>query len=425
MPWKVEKTGDKWGVFKEGGELVASHDTEAEALAHQRALYANTKGERMDEPQLRWVEPFAYKSGQPFRVMPLGTYKRGGRTLELTEARLKQMATNYDTGKPRWKIPLYFGHPTGENPDPPKVGNVKRLFMDKDGLYAEPEWTPDGEGAVADGKYQFVSPGVLWSLSPGSEYVDDQGQKHDNVIDHVALTNKPFFGANVALFSEVPMQPAQPQEQQPAANPAAEIMALMKQAYAKLQAMLGGGQPQAPPQAPPFKPETASENIEPEKMAAGAVEKEKTMPEVTAEEFAAVKTKAETFEAQAKELATKLSASETARRKQDWEKVVGETFAAVPAKNEVLVEKFMALEEKDPELSKFFLDLLGKADVALRESALFAQLSSERGNPKAETFADKVAAVKMELKTDNYEVALAEASKRFPELAKAYKEQGE
>ena len=157
----------------------------------------------MNLSNIRFIEPFAYKPGQPFRVMPVGEFKRGSRTLKITPADLQQMAANYDSGKPRWTIPLYFGHPTDVNPDPPKVGNVKRLLVKPDGLYAEPEYTSDGEKAVADGAYQFVSPGVLWSKN-GSSYTDDQGKEFDNVIDHVALTNKPYFGKNTQLFSSVP-----------------------------------------------------------------------------------------------------------------------------------------------------------------------------------------------------------------------------
>ncbi len=41
-PWHVEKRGDKWCVVKDSdGETVACHDTEEEANAQMRALYAN------------------------------------------------------------------------------------------------------------------------------------------------------------------------------------------------------------------------------------------------------------------------------------------------------------------------------------------------------------------------------------------------
>ena len=45
-----------------------------------------------EEPMIRWVEPFAYQAGKPFRVMPLGTFKRGERTLTITKDNLQQMA---------------------------------------------------------------------------------------------------------------------------------------------------------------------------------------------------------------------------------------------------------------------------------------------------------------------------------------------
>ncbi len=155
----------------------------------------------VENNSIRWIDPFDYKQGEPFRVMPVGTFKRGQRTLTITKADLEAMAANAQGGNPRWAIPIYFGHPTDTNPDPPTVGNAKKLFVKDDGLYAVPEWSADGEKAVKDGAYQFVSPGVLWSKN-GSEYTDDQGNKHDNVVDHIALTNKPFFGKHTALFSE-------------------------------------------------------------------------------------------------------------------------------------------------------------------------------------------------------------------------------
>src|SRR3990167_4304222 len=88
---------------------------------------------------VRYIDAFAYTPGQPFRVMPVGQFKRGERVLDITLADVQQMITNYEAGRPRCKIPIYAGHPTDANPDPPKVGNINRLFAQADGLYAEPE----------------------------------------------------------------------------------------------------------------------------------------------------------------------------------------------------------------------------------------------------------------------------------------------
>lgn len=41
MPYEIRKTGEQWCVYKEGGESVACHETEAQAKDHMAALYAN------------------------------------------------------------------------------------------------------------------------------------------------------------------------------------------------------------------------------------------------------------------------------------------------------------------------------------------------------------------------------------------------
>ena len=174
----------------------------AQGHSKSRAIaMCRTSMKMSEKPMIRWVEPFAYQAGKPFRVMPLGTFKRGERTLTITKDNLQQMAANFENGRPRWKVPVYFGHPTAEQPDPPKAGNIASVEVRDDGLYAVPEYTDKGKASVEGGEYQFVSPGVLWDKN-GSAYVDEQGRQFDNVIEHVALTNRPFFGQHVALFSE-------------------------------------------------------------------------------------------------------------------------------------------------------------------------------------------------------------------------------
>lgn len=185
---------------------------------------------------IRWVEPFAYKPGEPFRIMPVGDFKRGDRELKITKDRLEALAANANNGRPRWHIPLYLGHPTEQNPDPPKVGNVTKLEVRDDGLYAFPEWTGDGEKAVTDGAYQFNSPGVMWSLN-GSAYADEKGNKFDNVLDHVALTNKPWFGRATALFSEPGVLEKFQLEGEPKTrHTLASVMGMLKNVMTALQA---------------------------------------------------------------------------------------------------------------------------------------------------------------------------------------------
>ena len=49
MPYKIQKSGDKHCVVKEGGKQVACHDTRPEALKQMKALYANEKADAAHE----------------------------------------------------------------------------------------------------------------------------------------------------------------------------------------------------------------------------------------------------------------------------------------------------------------------------------------------------------------------------------------
>lgn len=57
MPWKVFKNGEKFCVHKMAGEMmgdrVACHDTEAEAMAQMRALYASEGKKAVSEDEMR------------------------------------------------------------------------------------------------------------------------------------------------------------------------------------------------------------------------------------------------------------------------------------------------------------------------------------------------------------------------------------
>lgn len=162
---------------------------------------------------IRWIEPFAYTQGAPLPVMPVGTYKRGGRTLDISPADLAEMAANYAAGRPRWDIPLYAGHPVDGQPEPGRLGVAKRMFLDGNMLYAEVEWTPEGEAIAQSGQFGYTSPGVIWSKN-GARYDDGSGRKFDNVVEHIALTNMPFFGQSNAIFSAhaIPGLDAEPAE---------------------------------------------------------------------------------------------------------------------------------------------------------------------------------------------------------------------
>lgn len=68
------------------------------------------------------------------------------------------------------------------------VGWIKKVYKKgKDALYALVEWTKEGLDLVQNGKFRYISPdfNFVW--------MDEFGKKIKNVLNGVALTNRPFF----------------------------------------------------------------------------------------------------------------------------------------------------------------------------------------------------------------------------------------
>lgn len=174
-------------------------------------------------------EPFSSVSGilrgEPFKIMPLGTFYRGDRKLEITKTRLEQMAANVKSGLPRFRIPINTDH----KQDVGKVGTIQDVEFREDGadgpgLYAvKYELTEKGKKLVQEDGYDAPSAEVMWSLN-GAKYQDPTtGKYHDNVLAGMALTPKPFFGHdNVSLYSAT--APAEITEKFEDANGAAGMM---------------------------------------------------------------------------------------------------------------------------------------------------------------------------------------------------------
>lgn len=149
-------------------------------------------------------DPFARVDlTKPFKLIPTGVWYRGDRTLEITEARLREIAGNMNAGLPNYRVPINLDHADNQG----KVGEVKSVaFMPNGekgpGLYVtEYDLTEAGKKAVEERGYDAVSAEIMWTLN-GSVYQDPtSGAEHDNVLVGVALTPYPYFGhQEVALY---------------------------------------------------------------------------------------------------------------------------------------------------------------------------------------------------------------------------------
>ncbi|KKM62913.1 hypothetical protein LCGC14_1516860 [marine sediment metagenome] len=142
---------------------------------------------------------------KPFKLIPLGTWFRGRRKLDITRARLEEVVKNFKGGLPPQKVLINLDH--AENGG--KVGNVKDLAYMEDGpkgpgLYVtEIELTDKGNAALDEDGYDGVSAEIVWTLNEGAMFQDPKtGDSVDNVLVGMALTPQPFFGHDeVGLFA--------------------------------------------------------------------------------------------------------------------------------------------------------------------------------------------------------------------------------
>lgn len=403
----------------------------------------------MSNDNILWVDPFKYTAGEPFRIFPVGEFKRGSRTLSITKERLSEMKANYDANRPRWKAPIYAGHPTDTNPDPPKLGNVSKLELRDDGLYATPEYSDKGKELIGDESYQYVSPGVLWSLA-GGKYADEQGNEFDNVLDHVALTNRPFFGSKTAVFSsdaslveskDVSLFAGTEEELEKLAREIIQKIIpeqfrefdteMRKEMADKGTAMDDGSYPIAntgdlknaiqafgrsknkdatkahiikrakalgktdmlPEDWTKEKGGNMSDNIVQPEAFAELTKKVEEMAEALKskdEQFAAEKARADKLEADNKSIADKFAAEQKSRRI-DALTVQAETFAHLSVKPDEFAQNFYALETALPEVAKWFMEKFNALENQASTGTLFAQVTSRNAKTEAETFESAVA----------------------------------
>lgn len=404
-------------------------------------------------------------SGGPVKIMPLGVFYRDSRKLEITEADLREIEKNVAAGLPRFRIPINENH-NGVG----KVGTVGAVkFMsdgpDGAGLYAtEYELTEAGKKLIADKRFDAVSPEIMWKKN-GATYQDPQtGKQHDNVIVGLALTDRPFFGHdNVALFSaDMPSMAPPPKRN----NGYTKLKELMRQKFDELMAMVtdkdGDGEPDPMPEMMPMTAtliettSVATPNSDPTAPAPAPADivqgkdnmTQPTQPSVTppapekfnisAEEFAAIKAKADRVEAlelasakQAESFAAQLKATEARAlaieraAKLAQMQAHCESFSAIPVKADELAEKFMALQESNADLFTYFDGLVTALDNQIATAGLFSQVTSARAQSGPETY--EAFAVKIHKERFNSDPAkLSEAynvaAKERPDLYRAYDE---
>lgn len=144
----------------------------------------------MDEYRL--IEAFgAVDPAGWVRVLPIGLFKRFGRSVEVTADMVREMAANFGR-VPETVVPVNAEHKAEDG----KLADVVAVEARADGLWARlGNFIADAAQRIAEGRWQYLSPEIAWGP------VDYDGQEVSNVLVGVGLTNLPHFGNATALYS--------------------------------------------------------------------------------------------------------------------------------------------------------------------------------------------------------------------------------
>lgn len=148
----------------------------------------------MPSTPTRCITTYSLATDGWIRAFPVGTYYRNGEKLHVTPKKLKDVEANFKAGRPGYKVGVNIEHKDGV------VGRVEDAEYrdgDEPGLYIKPD--AKATEFLKSGSFGYVSPEVVWQ-----EWEDaTTGKRHNNVLVGLAATNYPFFGGEVAVFSDI------------------------------------------------------------------------------------------------------------------------------------------------------------------------------------------------------------------------------
>lgn len=153
---------------------------------------------RIDSDIRPMIDVVAFGEGKEelptkIKVLPYGKYKmnRYGE-VEINKTKADDMVKHFDenvrASSSTAGLPIDIEHGTTSYKDA-AAGWLKKLFAEKDGLYAEVEWTTLGKKLLKERLYKFYSP-EFWFDYQDAENIDI---KLNNVMTGGGLVNKPML----------------------------------------------------------------------------------------------------------------------------------------------------------------------------------------------------------------------------------------
>ncbi len=325
---------------------------------------------------------------RPFRILPIGRFYRDERILDITAERAKEVYDNWKLGLPRYGLSVTVEHGNDKSQSG-AIGRVKEIALRPDGIYAEKtDFSKAGEELLNEDRYRAVSPEIIWTLNENSKYQDPKtGAWHDNVLVGLAVTTTPFFGQDVQVFSvnkkgdEKFESPTRHQVHVESTGGNMDKSKMTDAQKKAMKEMMDAGKSE----------EDAIKALDGEKKEEKLEEgRAISAPETFAvgESFVAMKATIEALTAKLGEadikheaLVHQFAAERQLRRTVEF--IEGaEKFSALPAKQDELGMKLLALYDADASATKdlynYFDGLLTQLNQVASQSELFASVGSER-----------------------------------------------
>jgi ATP-dependent Clp protease protease subunit len=136
-------------------------------------------------------------------LFKVGDYKGGLENFSLTKEDLQELKTNFENNVRGIDISIENTH-DNDNGEKPAWGWIKNLYPKKNGeeLWAKIKFTDKAREKLAGEQYKYISPEFYHK----DGYVNEKGERFNNVLIGAALTNRPFQKGDPIKLSEATFQ---------------------------------------------------------------------------------------------------------------------------------------------------------------------------------------------------------------------------
>jgi hypothetical protein len=142
----------------------------------------------------------ARTDSEPFAILRAGTFRKGGRTIEVTESDLDAAVRNF-----REEVPIDFDHSFAEGRGSRAAGWITELVRRGRELFARARWTERAAEMIRSDEYRHVSA----EFDPGAR--DERGRELGFKVMAAGLTNRPFLPDLAVALSQGPGVGADPE----------------------------------------------------------------------------------------------------------------------------------------------------------------------------------------------------------------------